>query len=150
MFISEITETLMIEENVNFVVFNCREFLENKNATFHENGTLSFVPVRHNIYSPERSKGDPMKDVVTALNLPLLGISSAMNDFSTIGSLAISTLAKSVNAQPILNLTVHDYLWGYDDPLVRLASNIAPTIINFERFGLLDRVNITLHESTTW
>lgn len=106
--------------------------------------------MRHNIYSPERSKGDPMKDVVSALNLPLLGISSAMSDFSTIGSLAISTLAKSVNAQPILNLTVHDYLWGYDDPLVRLGSNIAPTIINFERFGLLDRVNITLFKSTSW
>ncbi|CAO1422491.1 unnamed protein product [Diamesa tonsa] len=117
-----------------------QEFLVNENATFHENGTLSFVPVRRNIYSPDRTKGDPMKDVVTVLNLPLLGISSAMTDISTIGSLAISTLAKSVNAQPILNLTVHDYLWGYDDPLVRLASNIAPTIINFERFGLLDRL----------
>ena len=83
-----------------------------------------------------------MKDVVTALNLPFLGISTAMSDYSTIGSLAMSSLAKSVNAKPILNLTVHDYLWGYDDPLVTLASNIAPNIINFKRFGLLDRVNI--------
>lgn len=131
---------MLFKIKIKFFYF--REFLENQNATFHENGTLSYVPVRHNIYSQERSKGDPMKDIVSALNLPLLGISTAMNDFSTIGALAISTLAKSVNAQPILNLTVHDYLWGYDDPLVRLASNIAPNIINFERFGLLDRVTI--------
>lgn len=41
----------------------------------------------------------------------------------------------------MLNLTVEDYLWGYDDPLVKLASNVIPSIITFKSFGLLDRVS---------
>lgn len=41
----------------------------------------------------------------------------------------------------MLNLTVDDYLWGYDDPLVKLAANIIPNIITFDSFGILDRVS---------
>lgn len=55
-------------------------------------------------------------------------------------ALGLGTLLKSMNSQPMLNLSVYDYLWGYEDPLVRLASNIVPNIINFETFGILDRV----------
>lgn len=118
-----------------------REILENKNATFHENGTLSFVPHRYSIPIPERSVGDPRKDIIIAANLPLLGISSATLDMSTFAALAFSTLAKSTNAKPMLNLTVHDYLWGYQDNLVSLANTVLPDYINFERFGLMDRVS---------
>lgn len=56
-------------------------------------------------------------------------------------ALALSTLTATVNSQPMLNLTVEDYLWGYDDPLVKLAANVIPNIIPFKSFGLLDRVN---------
>lgn len=55
-------------------------------------------------------------------------------------ALALSTLTATMNSQPMLNLTVEDYLWGYDDPLVKLAANIIPSI-TFETFGLLDRVS---------
>lgn len=117
-----------------------REILENKNATFHENGTLSFVPVRYSIPIPERSVGDPRKDIIFAANLPLLGLSSATAGVSPFAALAFSTLAMSTKAEPILNLTVHDFLWGYQDNLVSLANTVLPDYINFERFGLMDRV----------
>jgi scavenger receptor class B, member 1 len=51
-----------------------------------------------------------------------------------------STLTKALNSPPILNITVYDYLWGYEDQLVRLASNIVPSFITFDKLGLLDRV----------
>lgn len=119
-----------------------REILENKNATFHENGTVSFVPVRYSIPIPERSVGDPKNDIIIAANLPLLGLSSAVSKVSSFAALALSTLAKSTSAQPILNLTVHDYLWGYQDSLVSLANTILPNYIDFPRFGLMDRVSV--------
>lgn len=118
-----------------------REILENKNATFHENGTLSFVPERYSIPIPERSVGDPHKDIIVTANLPLLGLSSAAAKISTFAALAVSTLAKSTKAYPILNITVHDYLWGYEDNLVSLANTILPNYIDFPRFGLMDRVS---------
>lgn len=89
---------------------------------------------------PERSVGDPRKDIIVSANLPLLGLSSATLDMSTFAALAFSTLAKSTNAKPILNLTVHDYLWGYQDNLVSLANSVLPNYINFDRFGIMDRV----------
>lgn len=126
----------------NLTNYFYREILENKNATFHDNGTLSFVPHRYSIPIPERSVGDPHKDIIVTANLPLLGISSATLQMSTFAALAFSTLAKSTNAQPILNLTVHDYLWGYKDSLVSLANGVLPNYINFETFGLMDRVSL--------
>lgn len=47
---------------------------------------------------------------------------------------------KTTSSQPFLNLTVQDYLWGYNDRLVLLASSIVPGIIPFKKFGLLDRM----------
>jgi scavenger receptor class B, member 1 len=127
---------------LDFVIFDTfREFLENKNATFNENGTLSFVPSRHTMPIPERSVGDPKKDIVIAANLPLLGLSSAATKISPFASLAVSSIVKTTNSQPILNLTVHDFLWGYEDNLVRLANTFLPNYITFERFGLMERVS---------
>lgn len=82
-----------------------------------------------------------MTDIVTVPNIPLLGASTAASEMSMFAALALSTLTKSLNAQPMLNLTVNDYLWGYEDPLVKLAANIVPTIITFESFGIMDRVS---------
>jgi CD36 family len=118
-----------------------REILENKNATFHENGTLSFVPSRHSIPIPERSIGDPHKDIIVAPNLPLIGFSNTAAKLSSFAALSFSTLAKTTSSQPILNLTVHDYLWGYSDNLISFARTILPNYVNFDRFGLMDRVS---------
>lgn len=116
--------------------------MEHQNITFNENGTVSYFPVRRVIPIPERSIGDPLKDIIVAPNLPLLGLSTAISKVSSFAAFAISSLAKTLKAKPILNLTVHDYLWGYEDNLVRFASNIAPNIISFEKFGLMDRVSL--------
>lgn len=89
---------------------------------------------------PERSVGDPRKDIVIAANLPLLGLSSAASKISPLAALAVSSIVKTTNSQPILNLTVHDFLWGYEDNLVKLANTFVPNYINFEKFGLMERV----------
>lgn len=60
---------------------------------------------------------------------------------SVFAALAASTLAKSTSATPTLNITVHDYLWGYQDTLVSLAHTVMPGYIDFSRFGLMDRVS---------
>lgn len=108
--------------------------------TFNENGTLSYVPYRYSVPIPERSVGDPHKDIVIVANLPLLGVTSAAAKISPLVSLAASSIVKSTNSRPILNLTVHDMLWGYDDNLVRFANTLLPNYITFERFGIMERV----------
>lgn len=83
--------------------------------------------------------GDPKEDIIVAANIPLLGVSTAAAKMSMLAALGLSTITKSLNSKPILNLTVYDYLWGYDDPLISLASTIVP-YIDFEKFGILDRM----------
>lgn len=125
---------------VKILNFRFREFLEHKNTTFHANGTLSYIPDRYTVPLPHLSVGDPYKDVIVTLNLPLLGFTAATQKISTFAALAFSTLAKSTNSKPILNLTVHDFLWGYDDKLISLGNTVLPDFINFQRIGLMDRV----------
>ena len=71
----------------------------------------------------------------------LQGIYSAISDAGFFVNYPLTQLANLLGSKPILNITVYDYLWGYEDPLVRLASGIVPNFINFRKFGLLDRVS---------
>lgn len=72
----------------------------------------------------------------------LQGVSSALYDASFFVNYPLAQLTNLLDTKPILNMTVYEYLWGYEDPLVRLASGIVPNFINFKKFGLLDRVSI--------
>jgi hypothetical protein len=64
-----------------------------------------------------------------------------LHNSSVFLNLGLATLARYLNSQPLLNLTVHEYLWGYEDPLVSLASTVLPNWIPFTRLGLMERVS---------
>ncbi|XP_058458558.1 scavenger receptor class B member 1-like [Malaya genurostris] len=117
-----------------------QEYLENHNSTFNANGTLSFTPVRRQKFILERSVSDPRSDLIIMPNIALLGVSSAAYQMSTWAALAVAAALKPIGMRPFLNISVHDLLWGYDDPLVKLASTLLPDIINFKRIGILDRM----------
>ncbi|XP_071875306.1 platelet glycoprotein 4 [Bombus fervidus] len=117
-----------------------QEILENTNVTWHENSTISFVPKRKIVYIPELSIGNPEVDMVFAPNIPMLGAFSTLHDAGFFVNYPLNSLINLLNSKPILHLTVHDYLWGYEDTLIHLASNIMPSFINFGKFGLLDRM----------
>ncbi|XP_044735258.1 scavenger receptor class B member 1-like [Chrysoperla carnea] len=128
---------LKVEEIGPFVY---QEFLTNMDPHFYENGTLSYEPSRKLEFLPHLSIGNPEDIVINVPNLPLLGILSALDRSSMFLNLAVNQLTTFLNSQPMLNLTVHEYLWGYDDPLIKLASNVLPSWINFEKLGILDRM----------
>jgi len=117
-----------------------QEILENHNVTFNLNNTVTFSPKRSVKFIKERSVGDPKIDKIIAPNIPYMGITSTASSFSGLAALAISALTNRLQTKIMLDVSVHDYLWGYDDRLVRFASKVMPSVINFERFGLLERV----------
>ncbi|KFB46340.1 AGAP004643-PA-like protein [Anopheles sinensis] len=130
-------ERLRVQEIGPYVY---QEFLEHRNSTFNANGTLSFVPIRRQVFVPERSVGDPQEDRIMIPNIALLGVSSAAYRMSTFAAFAVAAALKPLGMSPILNITTHDLLWGYDDPLVRIASSLLPDIIHFQKIGVLDRM----------
>ncbi|XP_058118368.1 scavenger receptor class B member 1 [Anopheles ziemanni] len=130
-------ERLRVQEVGPYVY---QEFLEHRNSTFNPNGTLSFVPIRRQVFVPERSVGDPQEDRIMIPNIALLGVSSAAYRMSSFAAFAVAAALKPLGMSPILNITTHDLLWGYDDPLVRIASSLLPDIIHFQKIGVLDRM----------
>lgn len=65
-----------------------------------------------------------------------------MTDSSFITNMGFSAVAASLGSQPMLDLTVDQYLWGYEDKLVTVANQFLPNWIDFGSFGLLERVKI--------
>lgn len=114
--------------------------MENRNITFNENGTISYVTVRRQVPAVEQSVGNALKDIVFTPNFILLGAASVASR-SNLGAFGFKVLAESLEAKPILNMTVHDLLWGYEDRMLSVASKILPSILTFNTFGLLDRVS---------
>ena len=117
-----------------------QEILENHNVTFNANNTVTYTPRRVVKFIREKSIGDPKVDKIIAPNIPYMGVTSAATGFSPFAALAISALTRKLNSKPMLEMSVHEYLWGYEDNLVYLASKIVPSVINFKRFGLLERM----------
>ncbi|XP_016914043.1 scavenger receptor class B member 1-like [Apis cerana] len=116
-----------------------QEIVENHNITWHEN-MISYIPKRTIIYVPEMSINDPKKDIIHVPNIPMLGLSSSLHDAGFLVNYPWTSLVNILDSKPILKLNVHDYLWGYEDKLIRFASGIMPNFIDFIKFGLLDRM----------
>ncbi|CAD7084816.1 unnamed protein product [Hermetia illucens] len=117
-----------------------QEFLENRNATFHPNMTVSYRPKRRVKFIREKSCGDPKEDIVTVPNIPYMGVTSAASKMGILTALAVRALSRTAGSRVILNTTVEDYFWGHEEPLVTLASTFLPSVIDFQKFGLLDRM----------
>lgn len=130
-------EKLKVEEIGPYVY---QEFVVHDNITYNDNGTMTYIPRRTVVYVPEKSVGDPMMNIVNVPNVPFLGVSSALSNAGFIVNFPLIQLANVLNSKPILNISVHEYLWGYEDPLIKLAGGIVPNFINFIKFGLLDRM----------
>lgn len=61
--------------------------------------------------------------------------------------MGFSAVAASLGSKSFLDLTVDQYLWGYEDKLVTVANQFLPNWIDFGTFGLLERVRILFTNS---
>ncbi|XP_061396043.1 scavenger receptor class B member 1-like, partial [Musca vetustissima] len=117
-----------------------QEILTNHNVTFNDNGTITYMPRREVKFIRAKSIGDPKDDYIVAPNIPYMGASSAATSLSTFAALGVSALTRQLKSKPMLKMSVYEYLWGYEDHLVELASKFVPNFINFRRFGILERI----------
>lgn len=56
-------------------------------------------------------------------------------------NLGLASIVRMLDSQPIRNLTLEEYFWGYDDALVNSGAKLVPHWIDFDKFGLIDRVS---------
>ncbi|XP_059483274.1 lysosome membrane protein 2-like [Neocloeon triangulifer] len=135
-----------------------REVLEHEHVRFNLNGTMSYVPKRFPLMTDklvlDTSQGRGLEDKLVVPNIPLLGVASRLADQSFFMQVGFSTLVNYVDSQPFEQVTVKQYLWGYEDPIVRLASIAYSDEVTFKQLGLLDRMfdagfdNVTMNTTT--
>ena len=59
--------------------------------------------------------------------------------------LALSSMLEVLKERPVVTRSVKDLLWGYDDPLIKIAKDILPPnkSFPFDKFGFFYEVNLT-------
>ncbi|CAG4946347.1 unnamed protein product [Colias eurytheme] len=120
--------------------FTYQEFRKNEDIELdEENGLLRYSPKFRIEFIREMSIADP-KDVVLQLpNIPMLTLATRLstNPFTQYG---FNLLITQMNSKAIMTLDVQSYLWGWDDPIIKMFNSFIPGMINFTKLGLLDRL----------
>jgi len=110
-----------------------------QNVTWNPNGTISYKTRKIFTFSPEKSCAGcvDVLDNITTLNVPAI---SAY--YQNRGLQWYSPTRHGLNwglglgYKPWLTRTVHELLWGYDEPLFTAAQTFLPDPPPFDRFGL--------------
>lgn len=55
--------------------------------------------------------------------------------------LGLNLVIRRLNTQPMVKMSVYNYLWNNSDPLLTLVSKIAPSMVPIDNLGVLDLVS---------
>jgi hypothetical protein len=58
--------------------------------------------------------------------------------------LGLNLLIRKLDAQPLVKISVYDYLWNNTDPLLKLGHKFAPKFIPFDNVGVFEMVSLRL------
>ncbi|KAL4711240.1 hypothetical protein ACJJTC_019081 [Scirpophaga incertulas] len=127
-----------------------REEWEKVNITDNENGTLSFHYKRTYTFQPELSAG-PDDDAVVVPNIPMLSATSQSKHAARFLRLAMASIMDILKIKPFVEVSVGQLLWGYEDPLLKLAKDVVPKEqkLPYEEFGLFYGKNGTSPDLVT-
>uniref|UniRef100_A0A8C7XKM7 Lysosome membrane protein 2 n=1 Tax=Oryzias sinensis TaxID=183150 RepID=A0A8C7XKM7_9TELE len=118
--------------------YTYREYRYKDNVTMVENGTMvSAYTMKKFVFLREKSVGDPAVDNITTVNIPSWAVMEKMKDswFRTM----VSMFMKTLGSGPFTSRTVHELLWGYEDPLLEKAAGYTPGLD--KAFGLMYKKN---------
>ncbi|XP_037070261.1 uncharacterized protein LOC119091556 [Pollicipes pollicipes] len=109
---------------------------ERRNITFHPNGTLSARLFTKLFFIREDSSG-PETDLITTLNVPMISAAEKARFQPLTARLTTSSLLEVLEETPIITRSVHQLVYGYRDPLLKLAKDIQPPgqSLPYESFG---------------
>jgi len=109
-----------------------------QNITWHDNGTISYKTRK--IFTFIQSESCPTcndaLDNVTTLNVPAISAFYQSRNAPFYTTWSLSGLVWGLGYKPWVTQTVHDLLWGYDEPLFKVAQKFLNDPPPFDRFGL--------------
>lgn len=105
---------------------------------------MSFNQKRVYVFSDEMSSGSE-DDVVIVPNIPMLSATSQSKHAARFLRLAMASIMDILKIKPFVEVSVGQLLWGYEDPLLKLAKDVVPKEqkLPYEEFGLMYGKNST-------
>lgn len=127
-----------------------KEKWEKVNIVENDNGTLSFNQKKVYIFSEEDSVGLE-DDVVIVPNIPMLSATSQSKHAARFLRLAMASIMDILKIKPFVEVSVGQLLWGYEDPLLKLAKDVVPKEqkLPYDEFGLFYGKNSTSADRVT-
>ncbi|KAL0881306.1 hypothetical protein ABMA27_001189 [Loxostege sticticalis] len=103
-------------------------------------GVMRYSPSIKTVFLPNESIADPRDVVVSMPNIAMLSMCSMISSHGYFSQVAFSLLLDHLKSQAIVNQTAEEFLWGYDEPLIKLGNTMLPGWISFETLGIMDRL----------
>ncbi|XP_056875866.1 lysosome membrane protein 2-like isoform X1 [Takifugu flavidus] len=119
--------------------YTYREYRYKDNVSMVQNGTrVVAYNTKSFVFLPEKSVGDPSVDSISTVNIPAWAVMNKVKgSFFRAGMVAM--WMNSVNSGFFTTRTVHELLWGYEDPLLARVSSTSPDVEKV--FGLMYKKN---------
>ncbi|XP_017266073.1 lysosome membrane protein 2c [Kryptolebias marmoratus] len=119
--------------------YTYREYRPMEDVSFQDNGTrVSAANPKTYVFQHDMSQG-PESDLIRTLNIPALTVMEKFKD-SPLASF-LSAYMRFIGAGLFCTHTVREFLWGYEDQLLKEAKKFDPTLDDF--FGLFYKSNAT-------
>ncbi|XP_012263939.2 scavenger receptor class B member 1 [Athalia rosae] len=119
---------------------------------FNDNDTVTYKQRKEFVFSLELSVGSE-DDVVVVPNVPMLSATSQSKHAARFLRLAMASIMDILKIKPFVEVSVGQLLWGYEDPLLKLAKDVVPKEqkLPYDQFGLMYRKNGTAPDLyTVW
>ncbi|KAF5284247.1 hypothetical protein FQR65_LT00247 [Abscondita terminalis] len=127
-----------------------KETWERKNIRFNDNSTVTYNLQKIYVFDDELSAGSE-DDVVVVPNIPMLSATSQSKHAARFLRLAMASIMDILKIKPFVEVSVGQLLWGYEDPLLKLAKDVVPKEqkLPYEEFGLMYNKNGTSKDNVT-
>ncbi|CAF1007395.1 unnamed protein product [Adineta steineri] len=103
------------------------------NIRDYPNETISYQETRSYTFVPERS-GEPENVNITTVNIVYMTLVNYLQN-EHVPNIVRRMIGDLLNSQekPIMQLSVKDYLWGYDDPLLKILHHEFPELVTDDK-----------------
>ena len=98
---------------------------KNKVDTFPQNGTVRYSDKNFFTFLRERSVGLE-SDIITVLNIGYIAIADRLGKSSFVDKMIYMLIKHFYNSQLFWEKTVHEIIWGYEDPLLKFVNKFLP------------------------
>uniref|UniRef100_A0A6A7G0B9 Scavenger receptor class B member 1 n=1 Tax=Hirondellea gigas TaxID=1518452 RepID=A0A6A7G0B9_9CRUS len=105
--------------------YSYRQEWEKVNVTIHANGTISSALKKTYFFDREKSVG-PESDQVTVLNVPMVTAVWQVRFTPRFIQLIFSSMLEVLKERPFATHNISELVWGYEDPLLKMARDILP------------------------